>query len=95
MAGADFLAGALVAAAFAAGLRWPLPSCAAFVAAFVAAFFAGRRDRALRGDAARLAAFLAGVADLVLADALLAVVVRTVLFCRGFRRPCNHLRPLG
>ena len=71
----------------------------AFVAAFDGpwgAFFAGDAVTVLfEGDAARLAAFLAGVADLVLADALLrGGRAHRALLC-GFRRPCSHLRPLG
>ena len=66
------------------------------MAAFVGAFFAGDAVTVLfEGDAARLAAFLAGVADVVLADALLAVVVRTVLFCAAFAVRAAISGPLG
>jgi hypothetical protein len=103
LAGADVLAGALEAAAF-AGVDALAAFVVALVVAFdgalvvalVVAFFAGDAVTVLfEGDAARFAAFVAGVADLVVADALLAVAVRTVLFCAAFAVRAAISGPLG
>jgi hypothetical protein len=68
----------------------------ALVVALVVVFFAGDAVTVLfEGDAARFAAFVAGVADLVVADALLAVAVRTVLFCAAFAVRAAISGPLG
>jgi hypothetical protein len=86
LVGGDFLAGALEAAAL----------DVVFDVALVVVFFAGDAVTVLfEGDAARFAAFVAGVADGVLADALLAVAVRTVLFCAAFAVRAAISGPLG